>query len=141
MADLPPIPGHCPKCGHYNELTARFCAQCGVAIPSAKKQPADPDATEDDSMDFTHETTGTVPVASTSKDEPSVGLKTALGELADAENDVRRNQQLVGLKKIPQWEESLSDLRPKSRDVAVLEGLYRKWNFRSKLEELGGFPF
>ncbi|MDP6503194.1 MAG: FHA domain-containing protein [Planctomycetota bacterium] len=87
MADLPPIPGHCSKCGHYNELTARFCAQCGVAIPSAEKQPADPDATEDDSMDFTHETTGTVPVASASKDESSVGLKTALGELEDAEND------------------------------------------------------
>jgi len=61
--------------------------------------------------------------------------------LADAENDVRRNQQLVGLKKIAQWDESLSDLRPKARDVAALEDLYRKWNFKSKLEELGELPF
>jgi len=61
--------------------------------------------------------------------------------LADAENDVRRNQQLVGLKKIPQWDESLSDLRPKPRDVVALEDLYRKWNFKSKLEELEEFPF
>jgi len=61
--------------------------------------------------------------------------------LADAENDVRRNQQLVGLKKIALWDESLSDLRPKARDVAALEDLYRKWNFKSKLEELGELPF
>mgnify|MGYP003952939879 FL=1 len=71
----------------------------------------------------------------------SIASEKLRNRLADAENDVRRNQQLVGLKKIPQWEESLSDLRPKSRDVAALEGLYRKWNFRSKLEELGEFPF
>jgi len=61
--------------------------------------------------------------------------------LAEAEHDVRRNQQLVGLKKIPEWDESLSDLSPKPRNVAALEGLYRKWNFRSKLEELGEFLF
>ena len=71
----------------------------------------------------------------------SIDSKKLRDRLADAENDVRRNQQLVGLKKIPQWEESLSDLRPKPRDVAALEGLYRKWNFKSKLEELGEFPF
>ena len=71
----------------------------------------------------------------------SIASEKLRNRLAEAENDVRRNQKLVGLKKIPQWDESLSDLRPKPRDVAALEGLYRKWNFKSKLEELGEFPF
>ena len=71
----------------------------------------------------------------------SIASEKLRDRLADAENNVRRNQQLVALKKIPQWAKSLSDLRPESQDVALLEGLYRKWNFRSKLEELGEFPF
>jgi pSer/pThr/pTyr-binding forkhead associated (FHA) protein len=37
MPKLPPIPGYCSSCGHYNEIIARFCAQCGAALTPAKQ--------------------------------------------------------------------------------------------------------
>ncbi|MDA0837394.1 MAG: FHA domain-containing protein [Planctomycetota bacterium] len=87
MANLPPIPGHCPKCGYYNEFTARFCAQCGSGVTSDTQQPAGLEAPENDPIEFTGETTATVPVAIPPESEPSVGLNTALSQLEDAEDE------------------------------------------------------
>lgn len=42
MTKLPPIPGHCSSCGHYNEIIARFCAQCGSAVSPVASGPGAP---------------------------------------------------------------------------------------------------
>ena len=59
MPSLPPIPGFCPHCESYNELTAHFCGQCGKALPVAAEdgghsEALDPEILED-SVDFASE--------------------------------------------------------------------------------------
>ena len=59
MPSLPPIPGFCPDCESYNELTARFCGQCGKALPVASQDDDHAGALDpeilDDSLDFAGE--------------------------------------------------------------------------------------
>ena len=61
------------------------------------------------------------------------GLRARLG---DAAEEVRRNQELVALKEISEWQIQLDDLRPGAVDYATLHAQYTRWNFRSLLNEL-----
>ncbi|HIG81192.1 MAG TPA: DNA polymerase I, partial [Verrucomicrobiales bacterium] len=61
------------------------------------------------------------------------GLRARLG---DAAEEVRRNQELVALKEISEWQIQLDDLRPGAGDYATLHAQYTRWNFRSLLNEL-----
>lgn len=61
--------------------------------------------------------------------------------LSAAEKDVRRNRQLIALKKIRQWNVSLDTLRPAAPDVSRLRDQYRRWGFRSMLQGLDELPF
>ena len=58
------------------------------------------------------------------------------GRLRDAADEVRRNQQLVALKEMTEWETELEALRPGAGDYATLHTQYTRWNFRSLLKEL-----
>jgi DNA polymerase-1 len=53
-----------------------------------------------------------------------------------AEADVKRNQDLVRLKKMPQWDMPLVDLIPSELDYKTLHEKYTRWNFRTFLKEL-----
>ena len=53
-----------------------------------------------------------------------------------AEADVKRNQDLVRLKKMPQWDVSLAELIPGELDYKTLHEQYTRWNFRTFLKEL-----
>jgi|TARA_B100000959_G_scaffold249016_1_gene276352 DNA polymerase-1 len=57
-------------------------------------------------------------------------------KVAKAEMDVRRNQGLVRLKKISQWDVSLAELIPGDLDYKTLNEQYTRWNFRTFLKEL-----
>jgi len=56
--------------------------------------------------------------------------------LLASKDDVFRNQQLVALKEIIDWEVSWSDLQPKKRNLPLLRTQYRLWNFRSMLKDV-----
>jgi len=58
------------------------------------------------------------------------------GKITAAEADVRRNQNLVRLKKMPQWTVPLTDLVLGEPDFAKLLTQYSRWNFRVFLKEL-----
>ena len=53
-----------------------------------------------------------------------------------AEADVKRNQDLVRLKKMPQWDVPLAELIPGELDYTTLHEQYTRWNFRTFLKEL-----
>ena len=57
-------------------------------------------------------------------------------KLEAAAEDVRRNQELVRLKPMPQWQTALENLRPGEENYATLHAQYTRWNFRSALREL-----
>ena len=63
------------------------------------------------------------------------------GKLAEAAEDVRRNQGLVALKTMPQWNVPLNELIPSQRNEEALREYYQRWNFRSRLAALDEFPF
>jgi DNA polymerase-1 len=58
------------------------------------------------------------------------------GRLREATTEVRRNQELVALREIPEWKIKLEELRPGAGDYATLHAKYTRWNFRSLLQEL-----
>ena len=58
------------------------------------------------------------------------------GKIAAAEADVRRNQNLVRLKKMPQWDVPLAELVPDDLDFKTLHEQYTRWNFKTFLKEL-----
>ena len=57
-------------------------------------------------------------------------------KMVAAEADVKRNQDLVRLKKMPQWNVPLSELIPGDLDCKTLQEQYTRWNFRTFLKEL-----
>ena len=57
-------------------------------------------------------------------------------KMITAEADVKRNQDLVRLKKMPQWDVSLAELIPGELDYKTLHEQYTRWNFRTFLKEL-----
>ena len=57
-------------------------------------------------------------------------------KLEAAAEDVHRNQDLVRLKPMPQWQTALENLRPGEENYATLHAQYTRWNFRSALREL-----
>ena len=63
------------------------------------------------------------------------------GKLAESAEDVRRNQELVALKTMAQWDVPLSDLVPTQRNEEALRDYYQRWNFRSRLSALDEFDF
>ena len=63
------------------------------------------------------------------------------GKLAEAAEDIRRNQGLVALKTMAQWDVPLSDLVPTQSNEEALREYYRRWNFRSRLSALDEFDF
>jgi DNA polymerase-1 len=66
----------------------------------------------------------------------SISSEKLRGKIAAAETDVRRNQNLVRLKKIRQWDVALDELVPGDLDYKTLHGQYTRWNFRTFLKEL-----
>jgi len=58
------------------------------------------------------------------------------GRLREATTEVRRNQELVALREIPEWKIKLEELRPGAGDYAKLHVQYTRWNFRSLVQEL-----
>jgi len=66
----------------------------------------------------------------------SISSEKLRGKIAAAEADVRRNQGLVRLKKMPQWKVPLADLAPGDPDFATLHAQYSRWNFRTFIKEL-----
>ena len=58
------------------------------------------------------------------------------GKIAAAEEDVRRNQNLVRLKNIQQWDIPLVELIPRDLDYDKLYKQYTRWNFKTFLKEL-----
>ena len=63
------------------------------------------------------------------------------GKLTEAAEDVRRNQALVALKTMDQWNVPLNELIPSQRNEEALREYYQRWNFRSRLAALDEFPF
>ena len=57
-------------------------------------------------------------------------------KMVAAETDVKRNQDLVRLKKMPQWDVPLAELVPGDLDFKTLHEQYTRWNFRTFLKEL-----
>ena len=66
----------------------------------------------------------------------SISSEKLRGKIAAAEAEVRRNQDLVRLKKIRQWDVALDELVPGDLDYKTLHGQYTRWNFRTFLKEL-----
>jgi len=61
--------------------------------------------------------------------------------LTESAEDVRRNQDLVALKKMAQWNVPLNELIPSQRNEEALREYYQRWNFRSRLAALDEFLF
>ena len=61
------------------------------------------------------------------------GLRARLNDAAD---EVMRNQELVALKEMAEWQTDLDELIPGEGAHTKLHALYTKWNFRSLLKEL-----
>ena len=64
-----------------------------------------------------------------------------MDKLTEAAEDVRRNQDLVALKTMAQWNVPLNELVPSQRNEEALREYYQRWNFRSRLVALDEFPF
>lgn len=64
------------------------------------------------------------------------GSEKLQAKLTAAQEDVKRNQELVRLKNMVRWQPPLEQLKPGPLDYETLQAQYTRWNFRGYLKQL-----